>query len=95
MLYFAQDHTPSAIFLVMHERERYFNRFLVAAFLASAALNDSKWALQSKLPPMVLARSHGKTGEPLRPLTLENKALYGKYSTLRRFDVRWLHTKYI
>ena len=47
---FARNHAPSAIFFVMHERERYFNWFIVAAFLASAALNDSKWALRSKLP---------------------------------------------
>ena len=46
---FARDHAPSAIFSVMHERERYFNRFIVDAFLASAALNDLKWALRSKL----------------------------------------------
>ena len=39
---FARDHAPSAIFYIMHERERYFNWFIVAAFLASAALNDSK-----------------------------------------------------
>ena len=62
---FARDHAPSAIFPVMHERERYFNWFIVAAFLASAALNDSKWALRSKLPITMLGRSHGKTGEPL------------------------------
>ena len=37
----ARDHAPSAIFPVMHERERYFSWFIVAAFLASAALNDS------------------------------------------------------
>ena len=49
----------------MHERERYFNWFIVAEFLASAALNDSKWALQSKLPPTMLAMSRGKTGERL------------------------------
>ena len=47
---FARDHAPSAIFPVMHERERYFNWFIVAAFLASAALNDSKWALRSNCP---------------------------------------------
>ena len=35
----------------------------------------------------MLAMSRGKTVEPLRPLTLENIA----ESTLRRFDVRWLH----
>ena len=62
---FARDHAPSAIFPVMHERERYFNWFIVAAFLASAALNDSKWALRSKLPITMLGRSRGKTGEPL------------------------------
>ena len=39
---FARDHAPSAIFSVKHERERYFNWFIVAAFLASAALNYSK-----------------------------------------------------
>ena len=39
--------------------------FIVAAFLASAALNDSKWALRSKLPPTMLAMSRGKTGERL------------------------------
>ena len=61
------------IFPVMHERGRYFNWFIVAAFLASAALNDSKWALRSKLPITMLGRSRGKTGERLRPLTLENK----------------------
>ena len=38
----ARDHAPSAIFSIMHKRERYFNWFIVAAFLASAALNDSK-----------------------------------------------------
>ena len=59
---FARDHAPSAIFSIMHERERWF---IVATFLASAALNDSKWALRSKLPPTMLARSRGKTGEPL------------------------------
>ena len=73
---FARDHAPSAIFAVMHERERYFNWFIVAEFLASA-LNDSKWALQSKLPPTMLAMSRGKTVERLRPLTLENKAHFG------------------
>ena len=31
----ARDHAPSAIFPIMHERERYFNWFIVAAFLAS------------------------------------------------------------
>ena len=62
---FARDHAPSAIFSVMHERERYFNWFIVAEFLASAALNDSKWALRSKLPITMLGRSRGKTGEPL------------------------------
>ena len=62
---FARDHAPSAIFAVMHERERYFNWFIVAEFLASAALNDSKWALRSKLPITMLGRSRGKTGEPL------------------------------
>ena len=61
----ARDHAPSAIFPVMHERERYFNWFIVAEFLASAALNDSKWALRSKLPITMLGRSRGKTGEPL------------------------------
>ena len=61
----------------MHGRERYFNWFIVAEFLASAALNDSKWALRSKLSSTMLAMSRGKTVEPLRPLTLENKALYG------------------
>ena len=88
MLYLPETmyHAPSAIFAVMHERERYFNWFIVAEFLASAALNDSKWALRSKLPPTMLAMSRGKTVEPLRPLTLDNKG------TLRRFDVRWLHT---
>ena len=74
---FARDHARSAIFAVMHERERYFNWFIVAEFLASAALNDSKWALRSKLPITMLAMSRGKTVEPLRPLTLDNKALYG------------------
>ena len=39
---FARDHAPSAIFSIMHEREQYFNWF-IAAFLASAALNDSKY----------------------------------------------------
>ena len=62
---FARDHAPSAIFSVKHERERYFNWFIVAAFLASAALNDSKWALRGKLPLMMPARSRGKTSEPL------------------------------
>ena len=37
---FSRDHAPSAIFSVMHERERYFNWFIVVAFLASAALNE-------------------------------------------------------
>ena len=35
----ARDHAPSAIFKIftaMHGRERYFNWFIVAAFLASA-----------------------------------------------------------
>ena len=36
---FARDHAPGAIFSVTHEREQYFNWFIVAAFLASAALN--------------------------------------------------------
>ena len=63
--YSARDHAPSAIFSVMHERERYFNWFIVAEFLASAALNDSKWALRSKLPITMLGRNRGKTGEPL------------------------------
>ena len=40
---------PSAIFSVMREWERYFTWFIVAAFLASAALNNSKWALRSTL----------------------------------------------
>ena len=62
---FARDHAPSAIFAVMHEQERYFNWFIVAEVLASAALNDSKWALRSKLPITMLGRSRGKTGEPL------------------------------
>ena len=61
----ARDHAPSAIFAVMHEREWYFNWFIVAEFLASAALNDLKWALRSKLPITMLGRSRGKTGEPL------------------------------
>ena len=55
-------HAPIAIFPVMHERERYFN---VVAFLGSAALNDSKWALRGKLPITMLGRSCGKIGEPL------------------------------
>ena len=42
----APDHISSAtymyIFSVKDERERYFNCFIVVAFLASAALNDSK-----------------------------------------------------
>ena len=62
---FAQDHAPRSIFYVMHERERYFNWFIVAAFLALSALNDSKWTLRSKLPPTMLARSRSMTGEPL------------------------------
>ena len=33
---FDRDHAPSAIFPVMHERERYFNWFIVAEVLASA-----------------------------------------------------------
>ena len=61
----ARDHAPSAIFSVMHERERYFNWFIVVEFLTSAALNDSKWALRSKLHITMLRRSRGKTGEPL------------------------------
>ena len=73
---FSRDHAPSAIFAIMHERERYFNWFIVAEFLASAALNDSKWALLSKLPITMLAMTRGKTGEPLWPLTLEYKVLY-------------------
>ena len=56
---FSRDHAPSAIFAVMHERERYFNWFIVAEFLASAALNDSKWALRSKLPIKMLGKSRG------------------------------------
>ena len=28
----ARDHAPSAIFSIKHERERYFNWFIVAAF---------------------------------------------------------------
>ena len=55
----ARDHAPSTIFSIMHEREWYFNWFIVAALLASAALNDSKWALRSKLPSAMLARSRG------------------------------------
>ena len=47
---FARDHALSAIFAVMHERERYFNWFIVAEFFASAALNYSKWAFRSKHP---------------------------------------------
>ena len=62
---FARDHAPSAIFSIMSGRARYFNSFIVAAFLASAVLNDLKWALRSKLPPMMVARSQGKTREPL------------------------------
>ena len=62
---FARDHAPSAIFAVMHERERNFNWYIVAEFLASAALNDLKWALRSKLPITMFGRSRGKTGEPL------------------------------
>ena len=62
---FARDHAPSAIFSVMDGRERYFNWFIVAAFLASAALKDSKWALRCKLPITMLGRSRGKTREPL------------------------------
>ena len=62
---FARDHAPSAIFSVMHEQERYFNWFIVAAFLASSALNDSNWALRSKLLITMLGRSRGKTGEPM------------------------------
>ena len=58
---FARDHAPSAIFAVMHERERYFNWFIVAEFLASAVLNYSKWALRSKLPITMLGRSRGKS----------------------------------
>ena len=53
----ARDHAPSAIFAVMYERERYFNWFIVAELLASAALNDSKWPLRSKLPITMLGRS--------------------------------------
>ena len=30
----ARDHALSAIFSIMHQRERYFNWFIVAAFLA-------------------------------------------------------------
>ena len=45
---FSRDHAPSAtcIFFVMHERVRYLYWFIVATFLASATLNDSKWALR-------------------------------------------------
>ena len=53
------------ILIHVHERERYFNWFIVAALLASAALNDLKWAIRSKLPPTMLTRSRGMTGEPL------------------------------
>ena len=53
------------IFRNARARTVLYNWFIVAAFLASAALNDSKWALQSKLPPTMPARSRGKTGEPL------------------------------
>ena len=62
---FSLDHAPSAIFAVMHGREQYFNWFIVAEFLASAALNDSKWVLRSKLPITMLGRSRGKTDLPL------------------------------
>ena len=54
-----REPSTSAIFAVMHERERYFNWFIVAEFLASAALNDSKWALRSKL-----AAHHDARKEP-------------------------------
>ena len=64
---FARDHAPSAIFAVMHERERYFNWFIVAEFLASAALNDSKWALRSKLPITMLG---GAVARPVSPCDL-------------------------
>ena len=37
---FSRNHAPSAIFSVMHERERYFNWYIVVAFLASATLNN-------------------------------------------------------
>ena len=75
---FSRNHAPSAKFSVLYEQERYFNWFMVAEFLASAAHNDSKWALRSELPITMLVRSRGKTGEPLCPLTLQNKELYGK-----------------
>ena len=66
---FVRDHAQSPIFSIMHERERYFNWFIIVAFLASAALNDSKWTLRSKLPITMLRRSRGKsrakTSDPL------------------------------
>ena len=61
MLYLPET-TPRVQYLpVMHERERYFDWFIVE-FLASAALNDSKWALRSKLPITMLGRSRGRGG---------------------------------
>ena len=47
---FSNDHAPSATFPAIHEQERYFNWFIVAACLTSAAFNNLKWALRSKLP---------------------------------------------
>ena len=41
--------------------------FIVAAFLASAALNDSKLTLRSKLPITMLGRNRGKTSLVPRP----------------------------
>ena len=41
--------------------QQYFKRFIVVAFVASATLNDSKWALRSKTTP-------NNTGKEL-PLT--------------------------
>ena len=34
------------IFPVMHTHKQYFNWFIIIAFLASTALNDSKWQAQ-------------------------------------------------
>ena len=39
---FARDHAPSAIFAVMHERERYFNWFIVADFFSFSRSQRSR-----------------------------------------------------
>ena len=44
---FTRDHATCPILSIMHERERYINWLILAAFLAFATPNDSKWALRS------------------------------------------------